>query len=56
MVRFWNDRWCGENPLAMTFPTLFSIANDKEAWVDQMWDQVREGGCWNPVFTRQVND
>ena len=32
---------------------MFSIATDKEAWVDQMWEQV---GCWNPVFTRQIND
>ena len=21
-----------------------------------MWEQVREVGCWNPVFTRQIND
>ena len=33
-VRFWKDRWCGEEPLAMTFPKPFSIAPDKEAWVD----------------------
>ena len=51
MVRFWKDRWCGEEPL-MTFQELFSIATDKKAWVDQMWEQVGEAGCWNLIFTR----
>nr|CAN64366.1 hypothetical protein VITISV_031303 [Vitis vinifera] len=55
-VRFWKDRWCGEDPLAVAFPELFSISIDREAWVNQMWEQVREGGCWNPLFTRQIND
>ena len=37
-MRFWKDRWCGEDPLAMDFLALFSIATDKDAWVDQMWE------------------
>ncbi|RVW20905.1 hypothetical protein CK203_113003 [Vitis vinifera] len=27
-----------------------------EVWVSQMWEQAEEGGCWNLVFTRQIND
>ena len=44
------------SPLAVIFPKLFSIATDKEAWVDQSWEQTREIGCWNSVFSRQIND
>ena len=55
-VRFWKDRWCGEDPLAVAFPELFSISIDREAWVNQMWEQVGEGGYWNLVFIRQIND
>ena len=29
-IRFWHDCWCGEEPLKMTFPDLFSIARDKD--------------------------
>ena len=30
-VRFWEDTWCGQNPLCITFPALYSIANSKGA-------------------------
>ncbi|RVW99800.1 hypothetical protein CK203_029215 [Vitis vinifera] len=32
----------------------FRVGN--EAKVGQMWEQVRKGDCWNPMFTRQIND
>ena len=32
-VRFWRDRWCGDSPLSVSFPTLFALGIDKEAWV-----------------------
>ena len=35
----------------MTFPELFSTTIDKEAWLDQLWEQAGETGCWNPIFT-----
>ena len=28
-VRFWKDNWCGEEPLSLTFLSLFSIPTNK---------------------------
>ena len=57
-VRFWRDRWCGDSPLSVSFPTLFDLAIDKEAWVMDFWDPLVEGGWggWNPCFSRSLND
>ena len=43
-VRFWRDRWCGDSPLSVSFPTLFALALHKEAWVVDIWDPLAEGG------------
>jgi hypothetical protein len=32
-VRFWHDLWCGEQPLKISYPDLFSITHFKDAWV-----------------------
>ena len=57
-VRFWRNRWCGDSPLSVSFPTLFALAIDKEAWVVDIWDPLAEGGPggWNPCFSRSFND
>ena len=28
-IRFWEDRWCGENMLCVSFPTLYAVAASK---------------------------
>ncbi|KAJ9678729.1 hypothetical protein PVL29_020805 [Vitis rotundifolia] len=43
-VSFWRDRWCGDSPLCETFPSLFALAVEKEAWVAEVWDPLAEGG------------
>ena len=43
-VRFWKDRWCGDSPLCVFFPSLFGLAVDKEAWVSNICDLLAEGG------------
>ena len=51
-VRFWKDRWCRDSPLCVSFPSLFALSVDKEAWVADIWDPLAEGG-WGvgtPVF------
>ena len=55
-TKFWNDRWFGDLPLDVAFPSLFSRAMAKEAWVGDLWSYEYGGGCWNPVFSRSFND
>ena len=43
-VRFWRDKWCRDSPLCMSFPSLFALADDKEAWVADIWDPLAGGG------------
>ena len=43
-VRFWEDIWCGLNPLCITFPALCSLANSKGDKVVEVWDFLGEGG------------
>ena len=42
----------------MSFPSLFALSVDKEAWVADFWDPLVEGGWggWNPCFSRALND
>ena len=32
-VRFWKDKWCGDEPLYESFPSLFAISRAKDTWV-----------------------
>ena len=53
---FWKDRWYGEDSLEEAFPSLYSLASSRDAWVAQLWDESGELGHWNLVFTRLNND
>ena len=48
MIRFWEDTWCGELPLCVTFPTLYNIAGTRKAMVEEVWDLSNFFGAWNP--------
>ena len=37
-IRFWKDVWGGEEALCITFPTLFSLAVQKDAMIREIWD------------------
>ena len=52
----WKDNWCGEEPLSLTFPSLFSVATNKEAMVADYWNPIREERGWSPLFARPFND
>jgi hypothetical protein len=32
-IRFWHDLWCGNRPLKLCYPALYSIARSSNAWV-----------------------
>ncbi|RVW88351.1 hypothetical protein CK203_040975 [Vitis vinifera] len=56
-VKFWKDKWCETIPLCEAFPSLFALASNKEAWVNEVWTAEGErGGSWNPCFNRPFND
>lgn len=35
-VRFWNDRWCGDEALSISFPSLYALVTSKEVWVAEV--------------------
>ena len=51
-----KDKWCGDEPLNVYFPSLFAISNSKDAWVAKLWQHSNEGGGWNLNFLRPLND
>ena len=55
-VCFWKGFWCGEQPLLITFPSLFSLVLNKEVLLADLWNPVGEDGGWSPHFSRSFND
>ena len=55
-MRFWKDKWCGNNTLHDSFPSLYALVDFKDAWVVDCWDSLGEEGGWNPRFSRSFND
>ena len=35
-IRFWKDVWCVENPLSVTFPSLYLLADSKGAMATEV--------------------
>ena len=35
-VKFWKDRWNSDAPLCASFPSLFTITINKEAWIEDL--------------------
>jgi hypothetical protein len=31
-IRFWHDLWCGDRPLKLCYPALYTIAHSPDAW------------------------
>ncbi|RVW81102.1 putative ribonuclease H protein [Vitis vinifera] len=54
-IRFWEEKWCGDDKLCSLFPSLYAISLDKEAWVADVWSHSG-GGVWAPRFSKRIND
>ena len=48
-MRFWKDKWCGDESLYVSFPFLFTLSISKEEWVEDVWNFEGEGHHGFPV-------
>ncbi|RVW89785.1 putative ribonuclease H protein [Vitis vinifera] len=55
-MRFWKDKWCGDEPLYESFPSLFAISQAKDAWVSEVWNPDGVGDGWTPLVQRENED
>lgn len=55
-VRFWKDKWCEDELLSVSFPSLFAPAASKEVWVADMWNSTIEGDGWASCLSRPFHD
>jgi hypothetical protein len=55
-ISFWHDLWCGNRPLKLCYPVLYSIARFPDAWVVDNLSVVGGVAHWNVPFTRYAQD
>ena len=56
IVKFWEDAWCDETPLCLSFPSLFEVTISNGAKVMELWEGSRTKGGWNFRFGKSFND
>ena len=54
-VKFWQDRWCGETPLAVSYPELFKVCRNKEASMAELMKSPNGVLFWDVSFFRGVH-
>ena len=55
-VKFWQDIWCGDTPLRMCYPELFTISRNKEAYVADLMKFPNGVLFWDLNFVRAIQD
>ena len=55
-VKFWRDRWCGETPLAASYPELYRFCRDKEASAAELMKFTNGVLHWDVSFFRAVHN
>jgi len=51
-IYFWHDRWCDDTPLRDMFPSLFVLADNRDASIADYWDRDSGTIVWVPIFVR----
>ena len=57
-MKFWIDRWCGDLPPHLAFPTLYNFATNREASVESslICQGAGDRRTWDVRFIRGPND
>jgi hypothetical protein len=55
-IKFWHAPWCGDQPLKLSFPELYSLAKYPEATVAESMQFQGSSILWDIVFIRVVKD
>ena len=57
-MKFWTDRWCGDLPLQLSFPAVYGIATNREAFLASYLDrlEIEARRSWNVHLIRDPND
>jgi len=55
-VRFWHDLWCGNRPLKLCYPIVYTLARFPDACVVDNLSVVDRVAHWNVVFMRYAQD
>uniref|UniRef100_A0A2N9EVU3 Reverse transcriptase domain-containing protein n=1 Tax=Fagus sylvatica TaxID=28930 RepID=A0A2N9EVU3_FAGSY len=56
LIRFWDDVWCGEEPLKLAYPELYRIACVKDGLVADFVQCRGHDVHWEVTFTRLAQD
>ena len=51
-ISFWHNQWNEDGLLKDLFPSLFVLAQDREASVADYWVQGTGSSGWRPIFVR----
>ena len=54
-VKFWQDHWCGETSLAVSYPDLFRFCRNKKASVVELMKSSNGVLFWDVSFFRGVH-
>ena len=57
-MKFWTDQWCGDLLLHLSFPVVYGITTNREAFVasslEQLGTEARRS--WKVLLLRDPND